>query len=347
MKQNLKSLNIAIPGSSLHNVSNADAIQVEGVQSLSAAGNTDVSFVAGKPGLADARASKAAVLLIPKELAPEIDRPALVVPNVELALIAALNLIFPQPQPTGKRGNCLIDPGATIGEATDIGNFVSIGARSVIGKNCIIEDNVSIGENVHIGDGARIGAGCVFHSGVRVGQRFVVFGNSTFGGDGFRFTFAGGIHHKTPHIGGVVIGDDVEMGANCTIDRGTFEDTTIGNGTKFDNQVHVGHNCKIGKNVIIAGQSGVAGSTTVGDNTMIGGACAISDHVTLAPGTMVAGGTCIRNTPDGAGVFAGWDGLPFADFQRFRINLKNLVNFQKWTKRVETLEKKAGIPLGK
>ncbi|MBL8020221.1 MAG: UDP-3-O-(3-hydroxymyristoyl)glucosamine N-acyltransferase [Leptospirales bacterium] len=347
MKQTLKALHNAVAGSSLHQVTNPDSIELEGVQSLQAASAKDVSFVTGKPGLADAKASKAAVILIPAELVAGFEKPALIVPNVELALIAALNLIYPPRKPQGKRGNCVVAGSARIGEGTEIGNFVSIGENAVIGKNCIIGDNVSIGDNVQIGDDARIGPGCVFHADVKVGARFVVFGNSTFGADGFRFTLAGGIHHKTPHIGGLAIGDDVEMGANCTVDRGTFEDTTIGSGTKFDNQVHVGHNCHIGKNVIIAGQSGVAGSTTIGDNTMIGGACAISDHVTLAPGTMVAGGTCIRNTPDGAGVFAGWDGLLFADFQRLRINLKNLVNFQKWTKRVESLEKHAGIEVKK
>ena len=138
---------------------------------------------------------------------------------------------------------------------------------------------------------------------------------------------SGGIHHKIPQVGKVLIGNDVEIGSNCTVDRGGLADTIIGSGCKFDNMVHIAHNVIIGNNVIIAGQSGVAGSTTIGNGVIIGG-----------------GGTGMRTSPKKPDVYIGWDwGMTFAEFQKARVNIKHLVTFNKWASRIKEIEKKIGI----
>ncbi|MDF3821000.1 UDP-3-O-(3-hydroxymyristoyl)glucosamine N-acyltransferase [Leptospira sp. 96542] len=332
-------------GSFLHSESIA-SIEFTGVAPLLTATETEISFVTAKSFVGDAKKSHAKLFVVSEDLKDSFtDQTLLVVPKVELALAKLTRYFFPEPSPTGKRSPQIqIDPSAEVGENTDIGHFVTIGKGSKIGKNCTIGDGVKIGERVFIGDDARIGPNTVFYNDTIIGNRFVVFGNSTFGGDGFGFVFANGKHNKIPQVGRVVIGDDVEVGSNCTIDRGALIDTVIGNGCKFDNMVHIAHNCKVGDHVIIAGQSGLAGSVTLGNHVIIGGACAISDHLTLVDGTIIAGGSSLRNSPKTKDIYVGWDlGLTFPEFQKYRVNIKNIVNLNKWIKRILDLEKKLGI----
>jgi UDP-3-O-[3-hydroxymyristoyl] glucosamine N-acyltransferase len=316
------------------------------ISSLSQAQNTHISFVASKAFVNEGKASHAALLFVSEDIVDSIPNKALVVvPKVELSFAKIIKHFFPDRTTSGFRSpHSVIDPSASIGEGTDIGHFVTIGKNSKIGSFCIIEDGVKIGDNVIIGDNSHIGPNTIFYNDLIIGKRFRVYGNSTFGGDGFGFVFADGKHNKIPQVGRVIIGDDVEVGANCTIDRGALIDTVIGNGCKFDNMVHIAHNCQVGNNVIIAGQSGLAGSVTLGNNVIIGGACAISDHLTLVDGTIIAGGSSLRTSPKTKDVYIGWDlGLTFPEFQKYRVNIKNIVNLNKWLKRIEGLEKKVGI----
>ncbi|TGM26166.1 UDP-3-O-(3-hydroxymyristoyl)glucosamine N-acyltransferase [Leptospira selangorensis] len=343
---NLSTLKSLLPEAKFLNCESLSNTNFTGLTSLTLASPSDISFVASKTFFNEAKTSKASLLVCSSEIAESLgDKAIVVVSKVELSTAKIIRLFFPEKQPSGKRSTQVaIDPSAKIGSNTDIGHFVTIGKDSVIGNDCIIEDGVKIGDRVHIGDGARIGKNCVFFDDTIVGKRFIVFGNSTFGGDGFGFVFADGKHNKIPQVGRVVIGDDVEVGSNCTIDRGALTDTTIGNGCKFDNMVHIAHNCKVGDHVIIAGQSGLAGSVTLGNHVIIGGACAISDHLTLVDGTIVAGGSSLRTSPKTKDVYVGWDlGLTFPEFQKYRVNIKNIVNLNKWLKRIENIEKKVGI----
>lgn len=347
MKKSLSEL-ASILGAEIKNAPSPQDIQISAVKPIGANEKDFLSFVSAKAYVGAAKTSKAAALICNSEVAADLTQPLLIVPHVELALARALNEFYPPAKPDGTISpHAVVDPSAKIGKNTSIGHFVTVGANSVIGENCIIEDGVKISHNVQIGDGARIGMNCVFSHGVRVGKNFIVFGNSTFGGDGFGFVFANGGHQKIPQVGGVVIGDNVEVGSNCTVDRGALSDTVLGDGCKLDNMVHVAHNCIVGKHVIIAGQSGLAGSVVLGDNVLIGGACAISDHVTILPETIVAGGTALRNSPKEKGVYVGWDwGFTFPEFQRMRSNMKKLVDFNKFAKRLKDAESKLGIDSG-
>ncbi len=342
----LDALNSLIENSKLQNCPDAKVAEVDKVLPLNADTSNFVSFVSSKAFIKDAKTSKATVLVVNAEFADSLpEKPMLVVPNVELALIQILNTFFPKEVSNGMHSsNAIIAKTAKIGKNTQIGHFVTIGENVTIGDDCIIADGVKIEHDVKIGNHAKIGMNCVFYHGTEVGNDFISFGNSTFGGDGFGFTFLNGKHNKLPQVGKVIIGNDVEFGSNCTIDRGALTDTVVGNGCKFDNMVHIAHNCKIGDHVIIAGQSGLAGSVTIGNNVLIGGACAISDHITLVDGTIIAGGTSLRTSPKTKDVYIGWDlGLNYPDFQKYRVNIKNIVNLNKWIKRIKEIEKKVGI----
>lgn len=343
---NLKQIQDVIPNSKILNTDNPEAIIFNSLAPLNSDKEKFISFVSAKGHLSEAKKTKAVALIVNQEIASNFtDIPILIVDNVELQNAKILNLLFPPKTPNGVISTtAIIHPSAKVGSNTQLGHYVVIGENSEIGQNCIIEAGVKIGDNVKIGNNARIGMNCVFHDGTQIGDNFIVFGNSTFGGDGFKFVASKGIHHKIPQVGKVIIGNDVEIGCNCTVDRGGLTDTIIGNGCKFDNMVHIGHNVVIGDHVIIAGQSGVAGSTTIGNGVIIGGGCCISDHLILPEGTIVAGGTGMRTSPKKPDVYIGWDwGMTFAEFQKARVNIKHLVTFNKWASRIKELEKKLGI----
>jgi UDP-3-O-[3-hydroxymyristoyl] glucosamine N-acyltransferase len=345
---NLTTLQNLIEGSKLSNCQDPSGTEVTQVLPLNADSQKFLSFVSSKAFVKDAKISKASLLIVNAELAENLsDKPLLIVPHVELALIKILHHFFPVEVSDGSKSpHAIIAESAKIGKNTKIGHFVTIGENVIIGDNCIISDGVKIERDVKIGNNAKVGMNCVIYHGTQIGNDFISFGNSTFGGDGFGFTFLNGKHNKLPQVGRVVIGNDVEFGSNCTIDRGALTDTIVGNGCKFDNMVHIAHNCKIGDHVIIAGQSGLAGSVTLGNHVIIGGACAISDHITLVDGTIIAGGSSLRTSPKTKDVYIGWDlGLNYPDFQKYRVNIKNVVNLNKWIKRIKDIEKKVGIQI--
>ncbi len=344
----LSQIQSGIPGSRIVGTESPETIFIESIQALSGSGDSFLSFVASKAYVKDAKITLAKVLLVNEELAGSFpDKILLIVPIAELGLSLALRILHPEPEAISSISpTAQIHPTAKLGKNVQVGHFVCIGAGTEIGDKSILEDGVKIAENVRLGEGARIGRNSVIYSDCRIGKRFRTYGNATIGAEGFGFVFANGIHNKIPQIGKVIIGDDVEVGSNSCIDRGALNDTVIGDGSKFDNQVQIAHNCQVGKNVIVAGQSGLAGSVKLGDNVLIGGACCVSDHIEMEEGTILAGGSALRNSPKKKDVYVGWDlGLNFVDFQKYRVNIKNIVVLNKWIKRIKDLEKKLGIDL--
>ncbi|RHX87796.1 UDP-3-O-(3-hydroxymyristoyl)glucosamine N-acyltransferase [Leptospira stimsonii] len=336
-----------ISGSKIANSEKPETILIENVSPLTPGVPNSISFLSNKKMLSEVKNSLSSVILTTEEFSKEITLPCLIVSNPELSLVELLNAIYPPYVPSGKiSSTASIHPSAKIGAGVTVGEFVVIGENSIIGANTYLEDGVKISRNVTIGEDSHIGPNSSIQHGVVIGKRFICSGNCSIGGDGYKFVTVNGKHHKIPHVGTVRIGNDVEIGSLCTIDRGGLEDTIIGDGCKFDNMVHVAHNCILGKNIIIAGQSGVAGSTTVEDDVIIGGACAVSDHLHVPKGTILGGGSSLRTSPKKKEIFVGWDyGLTFAEFQKVRVNIHNLVNFQKWAKRIKTLEKLSGIQI--
>ncbi|MCX6267227.1 MAG: UDP-3-O-(3-hydroxymyristoyl)glucosamine N-acyltransferase, partial [Bacteroidetes bacterium] len=188
-----------------------------------------------------------------------------------------------------------ISPLSSIAESALLGENIYVGEFAAIGENVILGINVKIYPQVYIGDNNVIGDNTILFPGVRIysdntiGKNCILHAGTVIGSDGFRFNQQDGINIKVPQIGNVIIEDDVEMGANCTIDRATFGSTIIRQGVKFDNQVHVAHNVEVGENTVIAAGTGIAGSVKIGKNCMISGHVSFTGHITIADGTILGG----------------------------------------------------------
>jgi UDP-3-O-[3-hydroxymyristoyl] glucosamine N-acyltransferase len=207
----------------------------------------------------------------------------------------------------GVAATARIGRGVTIGKRVAIGEHAVIGAGATIGEDAVIGANCVVGDGVSIGAGSRLWPSVTIYPGATLGARTIVHSGVRIGSDGFGYVFRDGGHQKIPHVGRCIIGDDVEIGANTTIDRGSIDDTVVGNGTKIDNLVHIAHNVRIGQKCLLMAQVGVAGSATVGDGAILAGQAGIRGHVTIGAGARVAAQ---------AGVFGdipvgeSWSGYP-------------------------------------
>lgn len=248
----------------------------------------------------------------------------LVVADPRLAYAQICHLYYPPPSgPTEIEPGAHVAPCATVGDGCRvqagayIGAGVQVGARCHIGAGAVLEDGVILG------DDCRIGANCTI-SHALLGARVQIASGTQIGSAGFGFVAGPQGLLRVPQLGRVLIGDDVDIGNNCTIDRGALGDTEIGCGTKIDNLVHLAHNVKIGRHCIITAQVGIAGSTSVGDGTMIGGQAAIADHVTIGSRVkIVAQSGIIRDIPDGETV-GGSPALPVREWHRQTVALAKL-----------------------
>lgn len=224
--------------------------------------------------------------------------------------------------------SCQIGPGAVLGDGASLGERISIGANTVIGAG------------VEIGADTRIAAGVMIYPGVKLGSRCVIHSGAVIGADGFGFARdQDGSQIKVPQIGGVLIRDDVEIGACTTIDRGAIGDTVIAEGVKLDNQIQVGHNTRIGAHTVIAGQAGISGSTTIGARCTIGGKAAIAGHIVIADDVVIGGGTSVPGSIPVPGIYAG-GGTPADSLQRWRKNMVRFGQLDEIARRLRAVEKR-------
>ncbi|MEW5946153.1 MAG: UDP-3-O-(3-hydroxymyristoyl)glucosamine N-acyltransferase [bacterium] len=250
--------------------------------------------------------------------------------NPKLAFARALKVLYPPPEP--QRG---VHPSAHVHGTARLGENVSVGANSVIHPGAGIGNNTLIHPNVFIGENARIGADCVIHPtacvlrGCVLGDRVILHCGAVIGADGFGYAKDGERHSKIPQVGNVIIGNDVEIGAHSAVDRATLGATIIGDGTKIDNHVQIGHNVKIGKNCILCGQVGVAGSCEIGDGAVLAGQAGISDHVKIGARAIIGGQAgVISDVPDGA-FYSGYPAAPHREAMRLLAALKRLPDIEK------------------
>ena len=222
------------------------------------------------------------------------------------------------------------DKSAKIHKKTQIGKNVFIDKLAIVEEkvnihdNCIIGPNTFIGQQTSIGENCQIGPNVTIYNGTTIGKNCVIHAGAVIGSDGFGFILNNTELIKIPQIGQVVIKNNVEIGANTTIDRGTFENTIINNNVKLDNLIQIGHNVTIGNNTMIAAQSGIAGSTSIGENCMIGGQVAISDHIKIGNNVKIAGKSgVIKNIPDNK-IIQGPLAFDIKNFQKSYIHFKNL-----------------------
>ncbi len=234
---------------------------------------------------------KAAACFIGENVAAD-DAPAHLVllrcADPEMSFLTAVKTLYPEPAFEHQiAAQAVVDKSVKLGANVHIAAFSTIGKSSQIGDNSEIFASVNIGANVTIGKNCRIYPQVVIYDNTQIGDNVIIHSGSVIGADGFGYKFRNNQHVKVPHVGNVVIADNVEIGANTCIDRGALGSTTIGAGSKIDNLVQLGHNNKVGRNVIICGQSGISGSCTIEDGAILAGSSGVADHVTIGQRAVV------------------------------------------------------------
>ncbi|MFH7319997.1 UDP-3-O-(3-hydroxymyristoyl)glucosamine N-acyltransferase [Desulfurivibrio sp. D14AmB] len=295
-----------------------ESLEISGFNDLENAGAGEISFLADLKRQKQLASCRAAALIVPRKLEPVDGRPLLRVDNPYLAATLIQNFFTAQPFVAAG-----IHPSAVIGEGCRLPAEVTIGPLVVLGKGVRLGQRVAIGAGVAIGDQVEIGEEVVIHPNVtiyprcRIGNRVIIHAGSVIGSDGFGYaTTAQGKHVKRAHQGVVVVGDEVEIGANVCVDRATFGETVIGAGTKIDNLVQVGHNVEIGENCLLVAQVGIAGSTRLGKLVVLGGQAGIAGHLELADGVMVAGQSGVHNNQPAGARVAGYPAIDYKKWLR-------------------------------
>jgi len=281
------------------------SIAITGMGTLDSAVEGEITFLANSKYAAKVQSTHASAIVL-SPTADSFGRNRIVVANPHLAFAKLLTLYTSGPR-TAKG----VMPGAFVGEGVVMGAEVTVYPGAYIGDGVRIGDRATIHHNVTLYEGVELGDDVTLHSGVSVregcliGNRVIIHNGAVIGGDGFGYSPDDSSWFKVPQVGIVIIGDDVEIGANATIDRAALETTRIGRGTKIDNLVQVAHNCQIGEDCIIVAQAGIAGSTVLGRHVTLGGQVAVADHVTVGANAMIAGQSGVFNNVDAGAVLSG------------------------------------------
>jgi UDP-3-O-[3-hydroxymyristoyl] glucosamine N-acyltransferase len=313
-------------------------VEIVRVAGIEDAGPGDLTFVASPKYLSALSTTRASAVLL-REDAPATSIPVLRTADPYLGFARAVGLFAPKwkPEP-GVHPMAAIARDAAVGAGVSIGAFVAVGEGAVIGEGTVIFPNVTVGA------GTRIGAHCVIHSNVAIrervtiGDRVILQNGVVVGGDGYGFVRRGdGSHEKIPQVATVVIEDDVELGANTTVDRPAVGETRIKAGTKIDNLVQIAHGVVVGRNVLMAAQVGIAGSTEIGDGVMFGGQVGVGGHLTIGRGVVAVGQSGITNSVDAGTMVAGYPAIDAREWRRAAAVYRRLPELKK---RIEELEAK-------
>ena len=294
------------------------------VAPLASANADQLSFLSNRKYAAELASTKAGAVLVPAKLEGRDPR-WIRVDDPYFAFARIMTRWFSnRPRPKG------ISPKAVVADSAKLGNNVSLGHFAIIGENVVIGNNAAIFHNVSIEAGSVIGDDCIIYpnvaiyDGTRIGNRCIIHSGVVIGSDGYGFATHGGKHHKIPQIGIVRIEDDVEIGAGTTIDRAALGETVIGEGTKIDNLVQIGHNVKVGKHCLLVSQVGIAGSTELGDYVAVAGQSGFSGHLKIGNRVQVAAKSAVlEDVPDDTKVM-GSPAVPFTEFARRHAALKKL-----------------------
>jgi UDP-3-O-[3-hydroxymyristoyl] glucosamine N-acyltransferase len=272
-------------------------------------------------------ASRAGAVLLPPALAGAPAGPAarIVVDDPYGAMVQVIGRLFPAPETrAGIHPTARIGSDCALGAGVAIGPYVVLGRGVRLGDRCRLAEGVSIGDGVTVGEDTRMDARVVCYAGARIGRRVVLKAGAVIGGDGFGYLSRGSGHLRIPHVGGCIIGDDVEIGSNSCVDRGSLDDTVVGQGTKLDNLVHLGHNVRVGERCLLMAGVGVAGSTRLGDDVILAGHVGVTDHLTIGDRVQVAAKSAvIGNVPAGS-VYSGHPARPNRQVLRAQAALYRL-----------------------
>jgi UDP-3-O-[3-hydroxymyristoyl] glucosamine N-acyltransferase len=312
-----------------------------GANTLQDASEDQLSFAANQKAFALAASSKAGCLLVPQEYPAENGERSLIrVENPRTAFAAMLAQLYPKVRfepvihPTA-----IVAPSATVDADCFVGPYVTIADEAHIGARCVIHPGARIGARVSIGADTVLHPNVTIYDDVHVGARVTLHTGCVLGADGFGFTLVGDHYEKFPQVGTVKIGDDVEIGANSCVDRAALGVTEIGDGTKLDNLVHVGHNCVIGKHVVIAAQAGLSGSVTIGDYAAIGGQAGIGEKARIESKAIVGGKSGILTSQKIAAGEPVW-GIPARPLRQHLKGLAHVARLEKTNEEVRSLRRR-------
>ena len=314
------------------------AAPLTGVATLDSAGPGEITFLVNpkyRARLADTRAG--AVIVGPGDrAAPAI--PHIVADNPYAYYARTVALFNPEPPvKPGIHPFAQIDASANVDAYAEIGAFVVIGAGAAVAKGARIGAHCVLGERVSIGADTRLNPRVTIYDDCAIGARCVLHSGAVIGADGFGMARDAGAWVKIPQVGRVRIGDDVEVGANTTIDRGALDDTVIGDGVKLDNQIQVGHNCVIGAHTVIAGCTGISGSVTIGRDCLIGGGVGLVGHISICDRVTISGFSLITKSITAPGTYTS--GLPFMPHSEW---LRNAVHLRRLDEMAKQLRKETG-----
>lgn len=330
----------------------ADPLRVCGIGTLASASGHEISFLANPKYQSQLAATQAGAVIVSADVAETLeaagaDRPrfTLVVCKHPYLLYARVAQWFDAARrpalPASTHPSAVVAPDAHIEKDVRIGPNCVIESGARIGRGSVLGAGCVIGVGSSIGPDSRLHAHVTLYEGVKIGARAIIHSGAVLGADGFGFapdpSLGKGAWGKIPQLGGVTVGDDVEIGANTTIDRGALEDTVVGNGVKLDNQIMVAHNCRIGAYTAIAACVGVAGSTTIGERCTIGGAAMLSGHLTLGDDVHISGGTAVTSNISKPGRYTGV--YPYAEHGEWQRNAAVIQQLAQLRRRLRTLEK--------
>jgi UDP-3-O-[3-hydroxymyristoyl] glucosamine N-acyltransferase len=319
-------------------------IDITAIAPLERAGASDISFLANSKMRAQAAQSHAAALILSPQDEPSVAATyggARIItgnPHAYFARSAQYLLSASEAAPApGIHPSAVVHESAQVDPAAHVGPLVTVEAGALIKAGAVIDAGCYIGREAVVGEGTRFYANVTFHARCIIGARGIVHSGAVIGGDGFGFAVEDGVYIKIPQIGRVVMGDDVDIGCNTTIDRGALDDTVIEDGVKLDNQIQIGHNCHVGAHTAMAGCVGVAGSAKFGKHCTIGGAAMINGHIEIADKVYVTAGTLVSNTIAEAGRYTGYyPVMRHGEWERSAALVRNLGSMRD---RVRALER--------
>ena len=313
-------------------------IAVSRVATLENAGPGAITFFTNARYRAKLATTRASAVIVAPDDAAATPLPKLVSSNPYATYARVASILHPaDPTAPGIHSTAVVDPTARVAPSASVGAFAVIGARAIVGERANLGAHAVVGADAEVGEDAVLDAHVTLYPRCVVGARTLIHSGVVIGGDGFGLAQERGRWQKIPQVGRAVIGADVEIGANTTIDRGAIDDTVIEDGVKLDNQIQVGHNCVIGAHTAVAGCVGIAGSTRIGRGCRIGGAAMISGHLEIADGVVISAATQVYDSIREPGTYTGaFPALPHRQWKQVASETRRL---RELADRVRMLEK--------
>lgn len=313
------------------------SVKIQSIATLKNAQPGQITFLTNSKYKAQLSDTQASAVIVNEQDAEDCPVTAWIHPNPYVAYAKLAQVLDTTPKPS--QG---VAPSAFVHPSAQLGNGVTVGPNAVVEAEAMIGDGTSIGAGAVVGQGVKIGEDCkiwanvsLYHR-VQIGARCILHAGAVIGSDGFGFANEGGQWVKIPQTGSVIVGDDTEIGANTTVDRGALDDTVIGSNVIIDNQCQIAHNAIIGDHSAIAGCTVIAGSANIGHHCIIGGASAVNGHLTIAPGTNITGFSMVTKAIDEPGLYSS--GMPATTNKEWRRSIARLRQLDSLSKKIKSLE---------